>query len=1110
MSQFIVFIIVSFHVTLYGAVWTGGGSNDDWSDSGNWDTSPSSGSSTLLYFDNDGVGSANHDLNGFTLNGLSFGNALTAAFDITANNANDVLTFAGTSPSLTMDSDFSANIESDITLSSDTLFSGSGSGLLTLSGDITGSSALELGSGDYAFTSTSNAFTGGFTLSGGSLSIDRSTLGNSQGDITIPTSGSSVLGNGTITISGGNLLLDADDDMILARAMTFNGGTSLLNTDDDLTIDGLISVSAGTHTFSTDKASGNQILGTGNWNVTGGTVVTDAGKTTIGGTVNVDGGDFELTSSSNFILFGDSVTLDSGSITANATADVTFNGDLTVNGGTLDVFDGQASGDDMILNGTSTFNGGTSTFDGADFAATGSVIVDGGTLNITSDAKIAIDQNLSVLSGAATLYAETDINLSATSLIQVDSGTLDISNNGASGSNLIMLDGSSIDLNGGSTTISAYNITLENLTIDNANFDVTSANTLIFDGPTTVNASSETIDFTAGGAININENFTATAGTLNFVSSDNDIKLNAGVTFRQDAGAVTVNTGDALSHDFIMDATATLDLNGGTFTVSDSDDAALNGTMDINGGALSVTSRTQTNFNGAFSMTTGDLTVDASSVLAINNTFQIDAGTAILDSADDINLKASTVFTMNGGSFTATAGSGTDHDFILNTSAIFDLNGGSVIIDADNANFAGVGTIDSGSLSATALTDIIVNKLWEIGASSGSGSLTYDAGGFIDINGGITMAGTSLDFDAVGNIQLDSNFTQSSGTTTMDSGDLIRINGGSLLQIDGGSFTANATNDFDINGTSSLDLNAGNLTITADNINLGGTTTIDGGSLDLNATTNIDISGPFNASAGTIDFAAAKTIINDTVVIAPSASLTISAGTVLFDSTSDFDGTVTVHGDIEVDSPTMTNTPDFIIANGVSNQIRGEAGTESLTGLGILSINNGTTTLDATIASLDAVTIDVNGGTLLLGADAQISGSTNLDLDGGTFSTAGFDAALGSLTLTTSSTINMGSGSSTLSFSDLIGSSLTIEAWDGNQQSGGGTDQIIFGTSLSQGQLDSIYWSGLDKTGARQLPSGEIVPLVPEAQQFYAVGLLFLSAIYMRKRRNNAVQHSHP
>ena len=216
----------------------------------------------------------------------------------------------------------------------------------------------------------------------------------------------------------------------------------------------------------------------------------------------------------------------------------------------------------------------------------------------------------------------------------------------------------------------------------------------------------------------------------------------------------------------------------------------------------------------------------------------------------------------------------------------------------------------------------------------------------------------------------------------------------------------------------------------------------------------------------------------------------------------------------------------------ISAVISGTGGALVKSGTGTLTLDGsasntytGTTTVSAGELVLDksasataiAGNIQLDGGTLSLNADNQISDSSSIVLNGGAFNTGGNSDTVDTLTLSSNSSIDLGSGSSVLSFADssgiswVGGSVLSINNWNGNFFIGGGTDQVFFGSTsggLTSSQVSQIRFvnpNGQAGTyGAFMLSSGEIVP-VPEPSTYIIGGLLgalIVLHIFYRKRKN--------
>ncbi len=175
--------------------------------------------------------------------------------------------------------------------------------------------------------------------------------------------------------------------------------------------------------------------------------------------------------------------------------------------------------------------------------------------------------------------------------------------------------------------------------------------------------------------------------------------------------------------------------------------------------------------------------------------------------------------------------------------------------------------------------------------------------------------------------------------------------------------------------------------------------------------------------------------------------------------------------------------PIYLNSNTINLHTVG-AGTLSFTGAisntgGVKKIGVGTVVYAASNSYTGTTTI--TEGVLQYGAANTISNSSAIALDGGTFSTGattGFSDTVGTLQLTNSSTIALGTGVHTLSFAASNGVSwtpsktLTITGWDGCN------GKIVVGTSstsLTSTQLAQITFSGFS-AGAALLATGELIP----------------------------------
>ena len=241
-------------------------------------------------------------------------------------------------------------------------------------------------------------------------------------------------------------------------------------------------------------------------------------------------------------------------------------------------------------------------------------------------------------------------------------------------------------------------------------------------------------------------------------------------------------------------------------------------------------------------------------------------------------------------------------------------------------------------------------------------------------------------------------------------------------------------------------------------------------------------------------------IISANIVLSANTNFNISGSTSL-----------TVSGDIETTANKgLTKTGAGTLTLTGQNTYTGgttiSAGTININRSGGNALNDITGGHNITINS---------GGTLLLGSADQINNNNQMTLDGGTFNTGGFNESLNKLTLSSTSTIDLGSGASVLTFNSTTenwaGGNLNITNWSGSI-SGGGTDQLFFGSNsngINSNRLAQIRFVNpagfaTGTYGAIQLNSGEIVP-IPEPSAMIGAGLLsgliIMDILRRRKQR---------
>jgi autotransporter-associated beta strand protein len=256
-----------------------------------------------------------------------------------------------------------------------------------------------------------------------------------------------------------------------------------------------------------------------------------------------------------------------------------------------------------------------------------------------------------------------------------------------------------------------------------------------------------------------------------------------------------------------------------------------------------------------------------------------------------------------------------------------------------------------------------------------------------------------------------------------------------------------------------------------------------------------------------------------------SQSATLSGAITVNNATWDIDtgDTLTISGAVSGNGGVTKNGGGTLTLNG-TNTYNGStvvnAGTLNATSAGALGSNT---------------TVQVNGGTLLVSADDAINGM-NITLNGSSTTVAtlsfsgNYGGAVGNLTLSANSIIDLGAGSTRLSFHDIeMGIYyLKFHNWTGTTQSAGGTgndtDRVYIITGVSNNELgkmqfysgttnDSFLGTGFDlgltaTSFDLGLSGYQIIP-VPEPET-YATGLLLLlgGAVWMWKRNRNTCQRA--
>jgi hypothetical protein len=210
-----------------------------WSLGTNWtpDGVPLSAIDTELIFAGSGATpyTATNDIAGaFQLNKLTLNSTATVAETI-AMNVGSSLSFVsngGTTPTLTQNGSGAFTVSTDFAATNALTLGGSGTGITSLSGIVSGAGGLTFTGANWQLTNIANSFTGGVTINTGAF-VELVPAGAAPQSVNITPALTSILGGNaanTLTINGGTLKLTSKGagSVVLgaARPVTFgtNGG----------------------------------------------------------------------------------------------------------------------------------------------------------------------------------------------------------------------------------------------------------------------------------------------------------------------------------------------------------------------------------------------------------------------------------------------------------------------------------------------------------------------------------------------------------------------------------------------------------------------------------------------------------------------------------------------------------------------------------------------------------------------------------------------------------------------------------------------------------------------------------------------------------------------
>lgn len=794
-------------------------------------------------------------------------------------------------------------------------------------------------------------------------------------------------------------------DMTQANGLTLTGGTITLAGGTTQVFNVSSSYSA---TISSLIVGSGALTKTGFGNLTlAGSGNTFSGATSISaGTLTVSGGDALANATSVSIsagatlalasneAFGNlsgagSVTLGNFNLTSTQTADTTFSGSISGNGGVTFNQAGAAT--------YATTLSGTNTYTGATILANFGWLKLDGEASMSNSSAVRVNGN-----GVLTLLSDQTIGSLASSgagaSIQLGSHTLTAGGDNTTTSVLGVISGtgSLVKQGSGALTLSGSNTYSGTTTVSGGTLSITSDS----------NLGGDTVTLAAGAVL-------AVTGAT---TVDNAIVLSGNATVSNSANA-TLSGGISGAHTLTKSGAGTLTLSGtntysattvnaGTLSVA-GDSNLGSGVLTLDGATFNVTANSSTIDNtivigsggGTFNKAFGTLTLTGS---------LSGAGSITKTGAGQLSHSGSGTLTLDGANVTTASGSGSmtlgSNIVLANGGGIFDVTGGDITL---NGNISG-----SGSLTRQGGS----NLLWLAGENSHTGTQLVTSGwlvaasstafgtGQIILSNGTTLAFNSGTASFANNLVLDGNATlrnaNPNNTVTTLTGVISESGGSRNLTVTGGTGTNNAiiltgTNTY----TGTTTLTTGTLQITnADNISSAGIT-LGSSSANLNISgSNVTLSNNINLTgSATISNANAVTLSG---VISGNATLAKSGiGELTLSGSNTNTGTTTVSaGTLVVDGSTSSATN---VASGAtlagSGTLGGNVTVQSGgtlspggAGVGTLTVNG-----NLTLNSGSTLALNINGVTAGTGYDRIVVNGT-VDVSGAALAvTHGYAAGSG-------------------------------------------------------------------------------------------------------------------
>jgi len=840
---------------------------------------------------------------------------------------------------------------------------GTGSGVTTLSGTISGAGRVTKNDSGTDVLSGTNSYSGGTTLNAGTLVVG--SAGNTN-----------ALGTNSVVLNGGTLASNANSTISNALTLQGNAGLAVTGAGSTFTSQGTLTQTGGSYTLNLGSGvtqQGNVNLSDNNTGRTL-TVQVDSGTSTVSGTI-ANGG----------ASAGSLVKTGAGTLQLNAVE--TYSGGTTISNGTLALgasgVGSLKAGTNLSIGGSGTFAmNGNSQFLGNLTAQANGATVDLGTAGSNS---LVFSSYTAPASGVMVINNYQGTDFIADKLNTDSVNTIYISGFGAAGYSGFTKNYGTV---GGVDYSNTYLITpiAQTNIAWQGNTDVNwSKGSNWYGGAIPGAGQIALFDSTGNAHLNVTlDNSTYNLAGLKFdtlagiynITGANTLTLSGVVPYVQQKSTNNETLGFttlAMGNNTVFDIT-----NSGNLTVSSAITGSYNLIKDGAGTGKLILSGNNTYNGGAF-INNGIVQIQSNNALG--------SGTATIATGAALEVSSGRTAT----NLISVTGTG-----VGSAGAIHNVNGANTL--SGNVTLTGATTVAADTGTTLSLTGNITGSNYDL-TLNGAGNLTMGAGATAGVvalgTGGITInsTGTTTFAGTAANTY--------TGTTTVNSGTLVlgkspgvtSVNGNLIIgddNVGNGSVTVqvaagagaqiNANSAVTINSDGTLNLNGGGGGANSNAIaQLSASSNTAHVVLGTNAATTLTVGGNANlnsAYAGTIAGSGG-------LIKAGSGALTLSNGS------SSYSGPTALNaGIISVSAVGALGSSTVTVASGASLQVTNLGGTNNLTN----TVNlNGSGVGSAGAVEATAGTNNLTGNfTLQSNARIQADTGSTLNLTTGTLALSTF------------------------------------------------------------------------------------------------------------------------